>query len=209
MGLTGRELRIETPFSRYPGSFQDLVPIAKIIRPWVAVRVRPRSEKRVGQLLRQLGYEEFVPLYTSRRRWSDRHKNVELPLFPGYVFCRLASGSEDPVLRTPGVLYFVGIGRTPLPVEDCEIDAIRSIVGSSVAAEPWPFLEVGDRVRIMSGPLQSLEGILIDVQKGRSLVVSVSLLQRSVAVKVQPSWVMAETPRIRAQNTGIGLRRTA
>jgi transcription antitermination factor NusG len=118
-------------------------------------------------------------------------------------------GAEAPVLQTPGVLHFVGVGRRPLPVDEGEIAALRSIVGSCVEAEPWPFLEVGDRVRMTSGPLQSLEGILIDVQEGRSLVVSVSLLQRSVAVKVQPSWVVAETPRIRARNTGIGMRRTA
>jgi transcription antitermination factor NusG len=176
---------------------------------WVALRVRPRCEKRVGFLLRQQGFEELVPLYTSRRRWSDRYKNVELPLFPGYVFCRLAGGFQSPVLSTPGVLHFVGIGRKPSPVEEHEIEAIRLIVGSTVEANPCPFLEAGDRVRIISGPLQSLEGVLIDVQQGHSLVVSVSLLQRSIAVKVEPSWVIAETPRFRAQSARIETRRTA
>jgi transcription antitermination factor NusG len=96
-------------------------------------------------------------------------------------------------------------------LQEHEIDAIRLIVGSGVAASPWPFFEVGERVRIISGPLQRLEGTLIDVQEGRSLVVSVSLLQRSIAVKVEPSWVISENPRIRIrpQSTGIEMRRTA
>jgi transcription antitermination factor NusG len=96
-------------------------------------------------------------------------------------------------------------------LQEHEIEAIRLIVGSGVQANPWPFFEVGERVRIISGPLQQLEGILIDVQEGRSLVVSVSLLQRSIAVKVEPSWVISENPRIRIrpQSTGIEMRRTA
>jgi transcription antitermination factor NusG len=89
-----------------------------------------------------------------------------------------------------------------------EISMIRSIVDSHAAAEPWPFLEVGDRVRIVRGPLRGVDGILI-VQGESRLVVSVSLLQRSIAVKVQPSWVTAETLRIRPQSTGIGIGRTA
>jgi len=177
-------------------------------QPWIALRVRPRCEKRVGNLLRQRGYEELVPLHVCLRRWSDREKKVELPLFPGYVFCRLNLSAEAPILTTPGVLHFVGIGRTPLPVYEHEISMIKAIIRTRAAAEPWPYLEAGDRVHIVSGPLLGLDGILVE-HEGPRLVVSVSLLQRSVAVRVDPSWVIAKTPRIRPRSAGIAIERTA
>lgn len=135
------------------------------------------------------GYEALLPLYRSRRRWSDRIKELDLPLFDGYVFCRLNPEHRLPVLTIPGVLHFVGTGKAPIAVPDAEIAALQAVMRSGAAAEPWPHLRVGQRIRIDRGPLRNLEGILVEV-KGRSrLVVSVSLLQRSVAVEVDRDWV--------------------
>jgi transcription antitermination factor NusG len=157
--------------------------------PWFALRVKPRFEKLVATVARNKGFEEFLPLYHSRRRWSDRYTTVELPLFPGYVFCRLNPEHRLPLLTIPGALHFVGIGKIPAPVDEGEIAAIQAALRSGLFAEPWPFLDVGQRVRIEEGPLADLEGILIRVRKQHRLVISVTLLNRSVAVEVERDWV--------------------
>jgi transcription antitermination factor NusG len=156
---------------------------------WFALQVRALHEKIVALTLREKGHEEFLPLHRVRRRWSDRVKNVEVPLFPGYVFCRLDIERRLPILVTPGVLFLVGIGKTPCPIEDSEIAALQSVVRSGLPAEPWPFLRVGQRVRIEQGSLQGVEGILVNMKKPCRLVVSVTLLQRSVAVEIEQDWV--------------------
>jgi transcription antitermination factor NusG len=153
---------------------------------WYAVYTRVQHEKIVAQALAVKGYEEFLPLCRCRRRWSDRIKDLELPLFPGYVFCRFDAEQRLPILVTPGVHHIVGIGKIPLPVEEAEIAAIQSIVRTGLPTEPWPFLQVRQRVRIDSGPL---EGLLLAVKKPYRLVVSVTLLQRSVAVEIDSVWV--------------------
>lgn len=135
------------------------------------------------------GFEEFLPQYQCRNRWSDRVKSVDLPLFPGYLFCRLNPEHRLPLLTIPGVLHIVGIGKTPVPVEDGEIAAIQSAVRSGLSVEPWSFLEVGQRVRLEDGPLVGLEGILIEADQEQRLVVSVTLLGRSVAVAIDRHWV--------------------
>lgn len=157
--------------------------------PWFALRVKSRAEKVVATIARNKGFEEFLPLYTCRRRWSDRFKSVELPLFPGYVFCRLNPEFRLPILTIPGVMSFVGIGKVPMPVDEREISAIRSAIGAGLMAEPYPFLEVGQRVRLAEGPLAGLEGLLVEVRKQQRLVVSVSMLRRSVAVEIDRNWV--------------------
>ena len=157
--------------------------------PWFALRVKSRSEKMVSTIARNKGFEEFLPLYQSRRRWSDRFKSVDVPLFPGYVFCRLNPEFRLPLLTIPGVLSFVGIGKVPVPIDDAEIAAIQTAVGSGLLAEPYPFLEVGQRVRIAEGPLTGIEGLLVEVRKQQRLAVSVSLLKRSVAVEIDRHWV--------------------
>lgn len=126
--------------------------------PWFALRVKSRTEKVVATIARNKGFEEFLPLYKCRRRWSDRFKSVEMPLFPGYVFCRLNPEFRLPLLTIPGVMSFVGIGRAPMPIDDAEITAIQTAVGAGLVAEPHPFLEVGQRVRLAEGPLAGLEG---------------------------------------------------
>lgn len=155
---------------------------------WFAVRVKSRCEKAVALMAQNKGFQQFLPLYRSRRQWSDRQKSLELPLFPGYVFCRLQPQFRLPLLTIPGVLHFVGIGKIPAPLEDAEIAMIQSAIGSGLYAEPWPFLEIGQRVRLDAGPLAGLEGILVGTSKQHRFIVSVTLLRRSVAVAIERSW---------------------
>jgi len=157
---------------------------------WFALHVKPRHERAVVRGLENKGFEHFLPLYQARRRWSDRYKTVALPLFPGYVFSRFEPQCRVPILTVPGVLRIVGAGRTPLPVEDSEIAALQSIVKSGLPAHPWPFLKAGQAVSIEGGPLCGLTGILLDFKGSQRLIVSVTLLQRSVAVEIESDWVM-------------------
>jgi transcription antitermination factor NusG len=162
--------------------------------PWFAVKVRTCREKFVALSLRQKGLTEFLPLYRARRRWSDRFQEIELALFPGYLFCRLDPLHRLPVLTTPGVHSILGVGKTPIPVDESEVAAIQAIVSSGLRVGPWPFLEAGQRVRIEEGPLRGVEGILIEVKKQNRLVASVTLLQRSVAVEIERDWVRPLSP---------------
>ena len=152
--------------------------------PWYALRVKPRFERKVSQSLHQKGYEEFAPFYRSRRRWSDRTKTVEFPLFPGYIFCRFDPTKRLPILETPGVTAIVSFGKQLIPVDEAEIRAIQATVRSGAEVVPWPYLRLGQRVRIVGGPLGGLTGLLLDLQDGRRLVLSVTMLQRSVAVEI-------------------------
>ncbi len=152
---------------------------------WYALTVKPQHEKATAIALRRKGFEEFVPLYRSLRKWSDRVKNLDLPLFPGYVFCRFALDNRLGVLTAPGVNSIVGAGRQPAPVSGAEIEAIRAMVSSGLPVEPWPFIEVGQRVRIEGGSLDGLEGILTQVRNCWRVVVNVELLRRSVAVEIE------------------------
>ena len=164
--------------------------------PWYALRIRPRFEKTVASALLSKGYEGFLPLYRHRSRWSDRIKEVLLPLFPGYMFCRFDVNRRLPILVTPGVIEVVGIAKTPYPVDEAEVAALQAIVASSLKTEPLSYLNIGTLVRIEIGPLAGVEGILIGKKGNRKLVVSVSLLQRSVAVEIDESWVVPVSPDI-------------
>ncbi len=157
--------------------------------PWFALQVRVRHEQGVADHLDGKGYEWFLPLYKCRKRWSDRIKEVEAPLFSGYLFCRLNPQDRLPILKTPGVIQIVGSNRTPLAVDEVEIQAIQKMVASGIPNQPWPFLAAGDRVLIESGPLSGLEGILVEFKGNHRLVLSVTLLQRSVAVEIDSAFV--------------------
>src|SRR5437879_635931 len=152
--------------------------------PWFAIQVKSTHEKRVTSLLQYQTYEYFLPLYTSRRRWSDRIKSVELPLFPGYVFSRFTPAARIPILKTPSVISIVGIGAIPTPIDECEIAAIQRAVASGFGLSPHPFLQVGQRVRINGGALCGLEGIIADIRKRDHLSLSVTLPQRTVAAEI-------------------------
>jgi transcription antitermination factor NusG len=160
---------------------------------WFALRVKPRTEQVVVAALRGKGYELFLPTHRERKRWSDRVKTVETPLFAGYVFCRFDVQHRLPIVTTPAVLHVVGIGKTPHPIAPEEIDSLRVVTGSGLTLESWPYMHVGERVQIVAGPLSGATGILQSVKGHDRLVVSVSLLQRSVAVVVPESSVWPES----------------
>jgi transcription antitermination factor NusG len=162
--------------------------------PWYALQVRPRFEKQVASTLASKGFEGFLPLYRNRSRWSDRIKEVELPLFSGYLFCRFDINKRLPILVTPGVMKVVGIGKIAHPVEDDEIAALQAITLSGLQAEPRSYLNIGEKVRIGIGPLAGVEGILLGVKGSNRLIVSVGLLQRSVSVEISESWVVPIDP---------------
>jgi transcription antitermination factor NusG len=153
--------------------------------PWFALHVQTRYEAGVSAHLQGMGYQDFLPLCRTRTRWSDRTKKVDTPLFPGYLFCRFDPQYRLPILKTPGVIQIVGSRKQPIPVEENEIEAIQAAAGSGTPCQPYPYLQVGETVQIESGPLRGLEGILVEVRGNRHLILSVTLLQRSVAVKVE------------------------
>jgi len=157
--------------------------------PWFALQVRSRREGFIAAHLEGQGYECFLPLYKSKRRWSDRVKELEQPLFPGYLFCRFDLNNRGPLLMTPGVQQIVGIARTPMPVEEKEMEAIRLALSSGLPNQPWPYMHVGERVRVNHGSLVNLEGILVNFKGSNRVVLSVSLLQRSVAMEIELAWV--------------------
>jgi transcription antitermination factor NusG len=161
----------------------------KINYPWYALRVRSRYENTVATHLQARGFESLLPLYKCRRRWSDRCKEIELPLFPGYVFCQFNPLNRLPILSIPGVVHIVGVGRTPVPIDESEIAALQAAVKSGLPKQPWPFLEIGHRVRIEYGPFCGVQGILLGFRGHQRLVLSVTLLQRSVAVQIDEAWV--------------------
>ena len=157
---------------------------------WFALQVKPRHEKVTSTILKNKGYREFLPVYQSRRVWSDRIAKIDTPLFPGYVFCHFDAGKRrTPIVATPGVIQIVSTAGKPTPIEEAEILAIERIILSGLAAEPWPYLKVGACVEIQHGSLAGVEGVLVEIKKRHRLVVSVKLLQRSVAVEIEREWV--------------------
>ncbi len=151
---------------------------------WYALTVRHQHERQTEKALRSRGLETLMPLYRSRRQWSDRVQELELPLFAGYVLCRFASRERVRILSTPGVASIVGFGGKPAALEDAEIAGIEQLLASRLALAPWPFLKAGDRVRVEHGPMRGLEGTLLRTKDGLRLVISVELLQRSIAVEL-------------------------
>jgi transcription antitermination factor NusG len=166
------------------------VPSVLIKDQWFALEVKPRLERNTARLLEEKGFESFLPLYHCRRRWRHRIATIELPLFPGYLFCRFEACIRMPVLTTPGVLSVLSLARVPAPIPDHEIDAIRRLVESGSNLQRLPYITEGQRVRIETGPLRGMEGIVIGVQKCRRITVSVGLLQRSVAAELSPESVL-------------------
>src|SRR6201988_805951 len=161
---------------------------------WFALQVRTRWENSTAVLLSGKGYQTLLPTYQTKKRWNGRVKQMSAPLFPGYVFCEFDALKRLPILITPGVISVVGRGRVPFPVNDGEIAAIQTIVASGFQAEPWPYLEVGQKIRIEGDSLSGLEGILIQFKGNNRIVVSVSLLRRSVALEIDRDCVRPLAP---------------
>ena len=156
---------------------------------WFAIAVKPRHEKTVAHVLDTKGYETFLPLYKHRSQRASRLRHFELPLFPGYVFSRFDLFKRLPVIITPGVSRILGVGPYPTPVDPVEIASLRTTLDKAVSAEALPFLQAGNKVRIREGPLRGVEGIIVLVRGKPRIVLSATLLQRSVLVEVDSKWL--------------------
>jgi transcription antitermination factor NusG len=165
------------------------VPPQPPIQPWYGVRTKSNHERLAAAVLESKGYEQYLPVYRSRRRWSDRVVEKNQPLFPGYVFCRFDARKPLPIVSTPGVVSVVGFGNEPAPISDTEIEAVQMLLLSGLATEPCPFLQEGQRIRVKRGSLEGLEGILLKKKSDWKIVVSVTMLQRSVAVEIDREWI--------------------
>jgi transcription antitermination factor NusG len=154
---------------------------------WYALHTRPRHEKIVTQRLEQQGVTTFLPLVTEVHRWSDRKKKIEAPLFSCYVFAKFAPNRAERlrVLRVEGVFSLVGAQGEGAPIPDDQIGAIRSLVEAGLPWASHPYLKIGQRVRIRSGALDGLEGILLSRNGDQTLVISIDAIQRSLAVRVE------------------------
>jgi transcription antitermination factor NusG len=166
-----------------------ILPDAEAQLPWFAVRTRSNFEKIASVALENKGLTPYLPTYRDRRRWSDRVVVSDTPLFRGYVFCRFNPLHRLPVLTTVGVISIVGCGSEPAPINDAEIDAIQLILQSGLATEPCPFLREGQTVRVTRGALAGVEGILTKKKSDFRLVISVTMLQRSISVEIDREWV--------------------
>jgi transcription termination/antitermination protein NusG len=158
---------------------------------WYAAYTSANHEKRVSEQLGVREVEHFLPLYASLRRWKDRRVKLELPLFPGYVFVRTALQNRMQVLQVSGVARLVGFDGTPAALPEDEIEALRTSLGNRLRVEPYPYLPAGRRVRVQSGPLAGLTGVLVRRKSRARFVVSVDLIQKSLAVEVDESDLVA------------------
>ena len=168
----------------FPG--EVLASAAKLlpVERWYAVCVRPRYEKLATRHLERQGVNCFLPVYRSVRRWKDRRKELDMALFPGYVFVNLNARDRLGVLRAPGVLRFVSFQGQPAAVPDSEIRALESSVFAGLRPQPHPYLRQGRKVRVKRGPLVDAEGIMVRRKEGFRLVLSIELIMRSVMLEV-------------------------
>lgn len=151
---------------------------------WYAVQTCSRHEKRVHTRLTEQGIDSFLPLYETRHRWKDRSVDVQLPLFPGYIFLHLDLTNRLSVLQTSGVVRFVGFGTTATPLPPEEIVSLRQGLSSALQPEPHPYLRLGQKARVKSGPLNGIEGVLLRKKNKDRFVISLDLIMRSVAVDI-------------------------
>ena len=151
---------------------------------WYAAYTSANHEKRVGQQLERGCVEHFLPLYESVRRWKDRRVRLQMPLFPGYVFVRIALREKLRVLEIPGVAWLVGFDGNPAPIPAEDMEAVRACVNGGRVVQPHRYIRRGQRVRVMSGPLAGFSGIVVKQKKRARLVVSFDVLERSVAVEL-------------------------
>jgi transcription antitermination factor NusG len=154
---------------------------------WYAVTTRSRQEKVAASILGSLGIRHLLPLTTEVHRWSDRKQTVSLPLFPGYLFVNITQSSETRlhVLKVPGIVNFVGSPHGPAAIPEREIDSVRAVLSHGVECFPSPFLTAGTRVRIVQGVLTGIEGTFIRAGRDSKLIISIEMIQRSLAVNVR------------------------
>ena len=165
---------------------QSLPPVAAgIALRWYAAYTSANHEKRIAEQLRISEMEHFLPLYRSERHWKDRTVSLELPLFPGYIFVRMALSDRLRVLRVPGVARLIGFNGTPASLTDGEIESLKKGLGFGKHVEPHPFLCIGRRVRVKSGPLGGIEGILVRRKSRARFVIAAQLIQRAMSLEVE------------------------
>jgi len=192
MGATSLQLRSQLGSQKslaatFDGAAQD----PEATPQWYAAYTRSHHEKCVAEQLQTRTVEHFLPLYETVRQWKDRHKRMELPLFPGYIFVRIPLQERLRVLVVPGVVRLVGFDNRPAALPDVEIEALRSVLGRGLRSEPHRYLTVGRRVRIARGALAGMEGVLIR-KKGRvRLVLSIDLIRQSAMIEVDSAEVAA------------------
>jgi transcription antitermination factor NusG len=174
---------------------------------WFALHVKSRCEKAVSLILNSKGVEEFLPVYRSTRIWVDRTREIDLPLFPGYVFCRFDPDERMPVVTTPGVVGIVRYGRVFAPVDPAEIAALQALAKSRLPTRRWPYVETGEPVIIEGGALDGVRGILLQLKSAKKVVLSVTLLRRSVLVEIDGERIklVPPEPPIRAFSQATGL----
>jgi transcription antitermination factor NusG len=161
---------------------------------WIALYVARNAEANVSQALVEKGYEEFYPTYTRVKCRVDSSKCIQSPLFPRYVFCRITTKPQGLIVTTPGVIKIIGHNGQPYFIEDDEIFSLKSVVRSQLPVSPHPFLCVGDRVTVGSGPLAGLSGLLLRANGNLNLVVSVQMMERSIVVTLPRSAVVYSAP---------------
>ncbi len=161
---------------------------------WYALQTKSRFEKVAAATLEGKGFKVLLPTYRSWRRSADRVRAVDLPLFRGYLFSCFDPNHRLPILVTPGVVNIVGTGKVPVPIDPLEIEAIRRVCDSGLPMQPSPYMRAGDRIRIEYGSLRGVEGFFVRDQSGSRIIVSVSLLRRSVSVELDRTWVMPSAP---------------
>jgi transcriptional antiterminator NusG len=159
--------------------------------PWYGIRTRSNHEKVAAIVLRGKGYEPYLPVYHLRRRRADAVVKSEHPLFPGYVFCRFDVKKRLPILMTTGVISILGFGKEPVAIPDEEIEAVEAVLLSGLPAEPCAYLREGQRVRVTHGSLDGVEGILLKKKNQLRMVISVTMLQRSISVEIDGDWLTA------------------
>ena len=186
--LTGRSCirRTMTPLSTEP--LQRITPVEDTVHSevlWYAGYTAARHEKRVAEQFAQRGVEHFLPLYETIHRWNNGRHRVHLPLFPGYIFVRMALKDRLRVLEVPGFVRLVGFNSLPYPLPESDINKMMEALNKGVLAEPYPYLTAGTRVEIKNGPLQGMTGILLRRQNKCRVVISVDLIMRSMSVEVE------------------------
>jgi transcription antitermination factor NusG len=154
--------------------------------------VKPRHEKTTGHILSLKGFETFLPLYSRVHRYGGREREYRLPLFPGYLFCRFDLNESLPVLSTPSVNSLAGAGRKPLPVEESEVGSLRIAAASPFSLAPHAYIQTGATVRVMEGPLTGVVGTVVENHDSRRLVLSITMLRRSVALVLDRGYLSVE-----------------
>ncbi len=192
-------------------TYENPVPLQEPYRPsshrertehlgWYALQTVSRKEKLVTSVLSEKGYECFLPLYSKRSVWSDRIKVTSIPLFSGYVFSRFDVDVRLPILMTPGVQAVIGNGKIPIPVSEEDLNAVRAVLRNGLPVEPCDSLQQGDLVRVTKGPLAGIEGSFVQYRGCYRLILSIALINRSVAAEIDRSYVEPVSKRRPSQS---------